>query len=264
MVEFALVALALYLLLAGILGLGRWLATAQVAQDVVRFAAREVALYPLPAQAGFLDALADSGFRTAVYDPDQLVVDLAATPPGPALDALFAGLPVVNRALRPLMITSDVDTPAGRRRLLHMPGALVDSALSPSGLTVVVPRVRARDGSTGVETDIDLLPVLEEIAPGAFAVSGAGGGLVGLRLNVPYQSAALAAYLPAGALAPPGRPILAQDPAGTNTIVGPGPGGAGPYSGTLGLGRLEALGVSARPFRRLIAAQALFRRELTL
>jgi hypothetical protein len=259
-VEFALIALALYLVLAGMLSIGRWLAVSQAAQDTARFAAREVALFPLPAEMTFESAQLDPSFRSAVYDPDLVVVDLDATPPGEALEAFFDAMPVVNRALRPLMITSDVATGAGRRRLLHMPGAVVDSATSPTGLSVLVPRILARDPDSGVETEVELVPVLEAVSPASFAVSG--GGIVGLRLNVPFQSAALAAYLPASA--GNARPIEATNLGGSNTIVGPGPLGAGPYSGTFGLGRLETFGISARPFRRLVAAQALFRREVVL
>ena len=43
MVEFALVSLALYLLLAALIGIGRWLAITQAAQDAARIAAREIA-----------------------------------------------------------------------------------------------------------------------------------------------------------------------------------------------------------------------------
>ncbi|MEL6432059.1 MAG: TadE/TadG family type IV pilus assembly protein [Planctomycetota bacterium] len=260
LVEFSLLALALYLVLAGMLSLGRWMAVSQAAQDTARFAAREFALFPLPAEITFDGALTDAGFRSAVYDPDQLVVDIAANPPGPALEAVFDAMPVVNRALRPLMITSNVSTPGGSRRLLHMPGALVDSPTSPTGLSVLVPRILARDANTGAESLVELAPVVEEVGPGTFPISGSG--IVGLRLNVPFQSATFTAYLPPGLSS--GRPIEATELGGTNEIIGPGPEGAGPYSGTFGLGRLEAFGLRARPFRRLVAAQALFRREIVL
>ena len=260
LVEFALLALALYLVLAGMLSLGRWMAVSQAAQDTARFAAREFALFPLPAEITFDGALTDAGFRSAVYDPDQLVVDIAVNPPGPALEAVFDAMPVVNRALRPLMITSNVSTPGGSRRLLHMPGALVDSPTSPTGLSVLVPRILARDANTGAESLVELAPVVEEVGPGTFPISGSG--IVGLRLNVPFQSATFTAYLPPGLSS--GRPIEATELGGTNEIIGPGPEGAGPYSGTFGLGRLEAFGLRARPFRRLVAAQALFRREIVL
>lgn len=262
-VEFALIALALYLVLAGMLSLGRWMAVQQSSQDAARFAARELALFPLPPEFSFTDALGNDAFRSAVYDPDFLVVDLEATPPGDALETFFASMPVVNRAFRPLMITSDVATPDGQRRLLHMPGAIVASPTSPTGLSVRVPRILERNPTTGVETSIELVPVLEEVAApgeeGAFRVSR--GGVVGLRVNVPFQSAAFTAYLPPEVSN--GRPIQAiEDVSAPFSIIGPGPEGAGPYSGSLGLGRLEAFGFSARPFRRLIAAQALFRREV--
>ena len=264
-VEFALIALSLYLVLAGMLSLGRWMAVSQAAQDAARFAAREFALYPLPGDFGFQDALAEPGFRGAVYDADYVVVDLVTTPPGPALEAFFASMPVVNQALRPLMITSTVATPGGTRRLLHMPGALIDSSPSPTGLSVLVPRVLERDPVTGQETNIELAPVLEEVAgngqPGAFAISR--GGIAAVRLNVPFQAAALTAYLISDA--GESRAIKANTSlGGPNVILGPGPEGAGPYAGSLGLGSQEALGTQVRPFRRLVAAQALFRRELIL
>lgn len=270
-VEFALIAFALYLIIAGMLSFGRWMAVQQAAQDVARFAAREVALYPLPAETDSLDAaLADTGFRAAVYDPDFLVVNLDALAAGQALDDVFAAMPVVNRALRPLMIFSTVETPEGLLRLLHVPGAIVNSDLlpgptglaAPTGYSVTIPRVTARDPATGSET-LEFADVLEEVKgdgiPGSMPVSR--GGVANLRLNIPFQSAALVGYLSTAA---PDQPIEAVDPAGPFNIVGPGPDGAGPYSGTTGLGRLEALGKQVRPFRRLIAAQALFRREVVL
>lgn len=264
LLEFALVSLALYLVLAAMLGLGRWTVTVQSAQDAVRFAAREIALYPLPANHTFADALADPGFRQNVYDPDYLVVDVDAHPPGAALDQFFAGMPTVNRALRPLMIRSAIETGGGQRNILHIPGLVTDSASSPSGLTVLIPRVDARDPATGVELGITLVPVLEEVGPGSFSMQSAERGLVALRLQVPYQSATLSAYIPSADLTPQGepfnQPIQAADPAGGGyRVVGPGP-----YSGTFGLGEHEALGRKLRPFRRLVSVQAMFRREVVL
>ena len=269
MVEFALVSLALYLLLAALIGIGRWLAITQAAQDAARIAAREIALYPLPAEFTFADALADPGFQQAVYSSDFLVVDLDANPPGDALEGFFAGMPVVNRALRPLMITSTVDVAGDRRRVLHLPGLITDSGTSPSGLTVIVPRVDARDPDTGAETGITLVPVLQEVGVGSFSVLSPDRGLVAIRLNVPYQSATLSAYLPSDELTPQGDPfnvpVVASDPGGGGyPIVGPGVDGTGPYSGTYGLGEHLALGQRVRPFRRLVTTQSLFRREVFL
>ena len=269
LLEFALVSLILYLVIAAMLSFGRWMLTAQSTQEVARIAAREIALYPLPANITFEQALLDPGFRSAVYDAELLVVDLDTIPPGSGLDDYFATLPVVNRALRPLMITSTVDVGGTQRRLLHMPGMIVDAPSSPTGLTVVVPRIDERDDTTGAETLITLVPVLEEIGPGSFSVSSPDRGLVALRLNVPFQSSTLSAYIPAGELTPAGdpfqQPILAADPGGGgHAILGPGPDGAGPCSGTYGLGEQYVLGQSVRPFRRLVTAQAIYRREVFL
>ena len=65
---------------------------------------------------------------------------------------------------------------------------------------------------------------------------------------------------------PVAEPILAND-AG---VTAPNPGGtllggsddAGPYSGQYGLGKFYALNKEVRPFRRLISAQGVFRREV--
>lgn len=269
LVEFALVSFALYLLLASILGLGRWMSTIQAAQQAARIAAREIALYPLPAEFTFSDALLDPGFRQAVYDADFLVVDLAQFPPGVPLEDHFAGMPVVNRALRPLMITSNVDVNGDVRQLLHLPGLITESSSSVSGLTVLVPRVDSRDPVSGSETGITILPVLEEVGAGSFSVASADRGLVAVRLNVPFQSATLSAYLPSSELTSQGDPfnlpVIANDPGGGGfDILGPGEDGFGPYSGTFGLGEQAVLGERVRPFRRLVAAQALFRREVFL
>ena len=267
LVEFALVAFALYLVTAAMMGFGRWMFVVQAAQDTARVAARELALYPLPAASTVEGALAAPGFAQAVYDPGFLVVDLDVNPPGPLLDQAFATMPVVNRALRPLMITSSVDVEGTIRRVLHMPGMLVASPSGPSGLTVLVPRIDSRDPESGVETDISLVPVLEEIVPGAFSVLSPDGGLVGLRLNVPYQSATFSAYVPSSELTPQGdpfnTPVVASNLLGGGfEILGSGPDGSGPYAGRYGLGRQFALGLRLRPFRRLVTAQALFRREV--
>ena len=234
LLEFALVSLALYFLLAATFSLGRWMAVTQSAQDAARVAAREIALYPLPAEATFEEALLSpqpvyADFRQAVYDPGFLVVDLDALAPGTSLDQAFENMPVVNRALRPLMIRSVVDVGGESRRLLHMPGMITDLAPSPSGLTVVVPRVTARDPVTGQEK-IEIAGVLEEVRPGAFSVLSEDRGLVGLRLNVPFQSAFFSAYFTGGEVNQP----------------------------------IEALGRKVRPFRRLVSPQAMFRREVFL
>jgi len=69
------------------------------------------------------------------------------------------------------------------------------ATLLVDGLRVAVPLVVSRDTTTGVET-IRWVSVLEEITPGAFNVASTlpQTGMVGVRLNYPFQAAALSAY----------------------------------------------------------------------
>ncbi len=269
LLEFALVSFAFYLLFAGTVAIGRWIYTQQAAQDVARFAAREMALYPLPPAITFADALDQPEFRLAVYDETQLVIDLDAIPLGTTLDEFVAQLPPVNRALVPLMLTSRVDVNGEIRNLLHMPGVITDSPdpASPTGLTVMIPRVAYDETGTEI-VDPVLQEVLDEVVPNSFSLDPTivnADGLVHLRLNVPFQSAALSAYVPR-APEPGDEPInqvvLANDPVAGANILGSGPNGTGAYSGTQGLGSQFALGRRVRPFRRLVSPQALFRREV--
>jgi hypothetical protein len=279
LVEFALVAFVLYLVLTAAVELGRLVFAAQLTADAARVAARELALVPLAAELTFEEALAEPGVRARVFDPAHLVVDLDAHAGEGALDAYFATLPVVNRMLRPAMIAETVTVEGTTCRLLRYPGALlrVAGGAGCSGLTVGVPRVVARDG-TGAET-LEWVPVLEELrqdpgdpSTGPFSLMAATAepGLVALRINYPYQAAGLTSFRagPAGPFEPNlQQPNLADDAA----VSAPAPpegtlagdlGGVGPYAGPYGLGRLYALGTEVRPFRRLVSGQALFRREV--
>lgn len=275
LVEFALVSLAFYLLVAAIVTFGVMIHTAQVAQDAARLAARELALTPLPAGMNFDQALATPGVQSAIFSPDALVVDIDNVPGGD-LDAYFASMPAVNRALRPLMIYDQILTAGGVRRLIRVPGALIISATAPSGLTVAVPRVVAKDAN-GVET-IEWLPVLEEVrtdpsdaSTGPFSVASSGpvAGVVAVRINVPSQSAALASLHHGASPGDLNAPDVADD--GAVTAINSAPGvalnaesahGLLAHGGPYGLGRVEAFGKHVRPFRRLTSAQAFFRREV--
>lgn len=282
LVEFALVALVLVGLFAAVLDLGRLTFTTQVAQDVARVAARELALTPLPAGLTFdealvyVDPLADVDVPGRVYSPDHLVIDLD-TIPGGDIDGYFATLPVVNRALRPLMIFEDATVGGATRRLLRVPGALVSSPTAPSGLSVLVPVVTARDES-GVET-IEWRAVVEEVRPdltdpatGPFSIFSPQPepGYAAVRVNVAFQAAGLTAHLPdpSGPFEPNVDDVIVADDGAV--VAPPPPGGValvggtplGPNAGPYGLGVLLAQAQEVRPFRRVVAAQALFRREV--
>ncbi len=291
LVEFAVVALLFVVLAGAIFDYGRAFFAAQQIQRASRVAAREIALLPLPpAGIGLEDALAcrrsevDMGLapcdalaaapalpREVVFDSDFLAIQCGDTVDcgsEAALDAFFSTLPVVNQLLRPLMIFDRDASCSGSGEppcLLRYPGALVSDAASVTGLSVVIPVV-VDDGAFAC------VPVVEPV--GADFGVGAGG-LVTLRVNYPFQAAALlswnvddegnSAVIDAedpgacaglGGLAP--LPTLGALPVATGTS------NAGPNAGALGLGRQLAFGRVVRPFRRVISSEAAFRREFYL
>lgn len=314
LVEFALVSLVLYLLLAGAIEFGRLMVSANALQDVARLAARELAIAPLRANVTFDYALTCDpaldpnnclvNLKRRVFDPACLVVDLNDPAVGADPDGFFAAMPVVNRALRTLMITE----PA-RPTILRYAGALVADSTGaacsavgpngqalPTGLTVGVPLITGRD-ENGVET-IRWVPVLQEIraardadcpSRGAFSLvyqpaqddCGALGadpvpdrGLAAVRVNFPYQAAALSGFRAAPPTQTDPLPpnvsnvILADDASVQQINAAPGDvlddgSIVGPYAGQFGLGRQLALaGQTVRPFRKLVSAQAIYRREV--
>jgi len=291
LVEFSLVALVVYMLLAAILTFGHMLFVAQGAQQAADVAARELSRTPLPADSHTLeqilrgDANADAvlaDVRGRIYDEHYLVLNLETLHGRASLRELIADLPVVNQQLAPLMISDEIDGV----RVLRYPGAVfeddnaADNPADPpaSGFLVAIPLVTSRNGD-GVET-IQWVPVVEEIEPSdtsdarhnPFLLTSELRGVVALRINYPFQSASMSSFQtrPAG-FDGMGQTNVADDTAVTVTAGGflP-PGGsriasdrtASPYAGTFGLGRQEAFGRPVRPFRRLISAQAIYRREL--
>jgi hypothetical protein len=278
LIEFSLVALAFYLLVAAVITFGQLLHAAQVAQDAARAGSRELALMALSADLTFEQALALPDVQNRVFDPDLLVVDLDNIPNGLELEDYVATWPVVNKALRPAMILDIVEIGGGNRRLIRAPGALIESPTAPTGLTVAVPLVVSRSG-TGTET-IRWVPVVEEVrsdpddpTTGPFSVTAPvpEAGLVALRINLPYQSSAMASFQsdPDDPFQPNGNsPNVANDGgvAQVNTAPGDSAGATSisspTYSGPYGLGKLQLLAKEVRPFRRVVTAQALFRREV--
>lgn len=301
MIELAVVVAVLVFLLLGAIELGRSVFAAQLIQDAARVAAREIALIPLPADANglTLDEIMRSpdpglpGIRVrTVFDPCRLVVDLDAIPGGLSLDAYFQTLPPVNRMLRAAMIVDTVPEDGGGRRLLRYPGALLQANANCPGaeFTVGIPQVSyggGRESVTWVE-------VVEEVPGGScgpipeseFAVrlnpdGELCGGLVVLRVNYPFQAGSVtgARNVPATSddQLPPnvGNAIVADDGGVADAVNQPAFGSlfvpsdpdtavvAGTaYAGRYGLGYQLALGQRVRPFRKLLSAQAVFRREI--
>lgn len=277
LIEFALLALVLYVLVALVVDIGRMVFSAQALQDAARVAARELALIPLPAAMTFEEALQDPTVMAQVFNPDFLVVDRDAFPSEADFHVFLDQMPVVNQMLRPLMISEQV----GGRRLLRFPGALLSNPSMSTGLSVAIPRVVAR-GADGVET-IQWVPVLEEITNGSFSLAVADPanpppqrGLVAVRINYPFQAATLSGFrqAPGGLFEPNLAYRIQADDSGVEAINDP-PSGTpfgvgdisevGVYGGIYGLGgQLAFAGETLRPYRKLLSAQAISRREVFL
>lgn len=277
LVEFALISFALYMLMAALLEIGRAVFASQAIQSAADVMSRELAGAPLPATYTFQEALDDPYVRTRVFDESGLVVDLAQHPPGAALDAYFSTLPVVNQMLRPVMI---MDRLPGGGDVLRYPGALLQaSGTSGTYYTVRIPRVIGRSPD-GIET-IDWVGVVEEVLPSESVQSHFGidaplkayRGLASVRVNYPYQASMLTAWRRGDFGGSQQTPVLASDGSVSDTglpdglsFVQPGdPAEGSPYAGQYGLGRhYILLAQSVRPWRKLLTAQAVRRREVTL
>lgn len=270
LIEFAFIALAFYLLFAGTITIGGMITTAQAVQNAARVGARELALVALPPTMTFRQALHDPEVKARVYDSSLLAVPISG---GAIPDT--SSWPVINRMLTPLMI---IDT-IGGVDYYHYPGAVIRTDDSGQ-LSVKVPVISGRDAN-GIET-VSFHDVVEEVVDsngnGPFSLSAMAGdpsfperGLVALRINCPYQSASMSAF---NVTTNPGAIVQADDSAvqlesysagsvpdtGLNFIGDSN--SVGPYAGKYGLGRMYAMDKTVRPFRRMISAQSLFRREV--
>jgi hypothetical protein len=286
LIEFALVALTLVILITFVLDFGRGLHGAQVIQSAADLAARELSRTPLPAEASLTDLFDPSNSAHAalksdhlIYSEDFLAIDVTTWDQSQHLIAYLDTLPIpkVNKALVPLMFVSTVtngDTPI---RLLRFPGALVTSTTASSGYTVKVPVVGSRDDA-GVETIrwADVVEPVSNTDGDVFSVASAERGVAAVRINYPFQAAAMTGFQPnpAGPFEPNGaNPITADDsqvvadavPGGGSLVAPDAPASAdyaGTYGGAYGLGEQGAFGKQVRPFRRVISAQAMYRREV--
>jgi len=279
LVEFAIIALVLYLLLAAIIEFGRMGYGAQTVQQAADTGARELARIPLPPQTTFAEALADPQVRSRVYDPRYLVVsraDVDAAPTNGSLTTYMADKPVLNRLLSGLFIF-DLE-----RDVWRYPGAL---AMQTNGdMTVLVPLIVSRSAE-GHEV-IEWHDVVEELRPdptqeGPFSLLAPTPpnppgltGMVALQIHYPFQAATMSSYQPGAdpELGRPNVPNRADDgavtainsPPGGATLVGEAAADGTPatYSGAFGLGEQQALTIRVRPYRRVITVQAVYRREV--
>lgn len=295
--EFALLAFVVWLLLAGVLEIGRALTAQQLLQHAARTMAREMARLELPADWTFDDAASSAEFQGRVLDDRFLVIDsdllarcgyadFGQAGHNTDLDRLFASLPIGNRLLRPLMISDRRET----ERMLRYPGALLVRNTTPgthcedgSRFSVGIAELNSTAG------EVTWHPVVENSASPSSGAGASGadfplaaGGWVGLRVNYPFQSAGLLAAEQTGILDPrTGREtqrlvdadLPINEEIGLSALNGafsPSADEGGVYAGDRGLGRLYAMpdatgrARAVRPYRRLLAAQAGFRREIFL
>ncbi len=185
---------------------------------------------------------------------------------------------------------------AGGIAVLRYPGAVFtdpnpDSSLNPpaSGYLVRIPNVAAPEyPGTAMDTvsfddTNDNDRAVQEIVPSGTStttpmdLASAQRGVVALRINYPCQSASMSGYqtVPDPTQQPtvyPVVPISAGYTAGGGAPEPAGVGGGmesvyefGPYAGEESLGRQAAwagLANNVRPYRRVLSAQAIYRREV--
>ena len=117
LVEFAIVALVIYLLLGGILTFGQLFYEGQTVQQAADVAAREISRTPLSATANLMDVLYSSNpadystssgsstVRTSLFNPQLLQFDMSAgVPAGQSMLDVIQTWPIINQMLYPAMI----------------------------------------------------------------------------------------------------------------------------------------------------------------
>jgi hypothetical protein len=305
LVEFALVALVMYMILAAILTFGHALYVAQGLQQAADLGAREISRTPLPVITPdgepftFDHALDDPKVRDRIFNPHYLVVDLDTIVGQNFFPDVVSNWPVLNQQLATLMILDRPVIDGVRRNLLRYPGALLKTVDGTPEFTVGIPIVSERN-EDGIET-IRWVSVVEEIEPtdpthprhNPFTLQSELRGIVALRINFPFQSASMSSFrrdptaddypfeatigrpnaaddFSVGVSAPPPPDGTSLTDAGlTQTLADGTVVYAGTYGGQYGLGAQGALGSQAmtggrpvRPYRRVISAQAIYRREV--
>jgi hypothetical protein len=278
LVEFAIIALVLYLLLAGTFEFGRAIYSAEVLQHTADVCARELSRTPLKADSSFTDALKAPTVAQQVYDPSKLV--LVNPPQDPdAFQAYVSALPIVNQQLITLMVQDVVEG----QPVLRYPGAIAKGQQGTfpflnSPYTVVIPLV-SRDAAGNETFNNEWADVVEEIkdpadAMSPFSIASPKRGIVALRFNYPYQAATLTAY-GHGASGTENNPVQVNaslDAITSATSYGVNVALVAPdendplhqptFSGTLGLGKQYAMTKVVRPYRKVLSAQAIYRREV--
>ena len=252
LIEFALVALVLYMIVGAALTFGIWIHAAGQIQQAANVGARELSQTPLPFDSTFETALNTSVVRQRVYDDRWLVIDLdqleTANPNYNFFEDVVPEMPLLNQQLASLYIVDSFDHDSNPAtddiRLMRYPGALLtrgDPVTSPAltskpwvaqqytvQIPIVVDRTGGHNGGGGAER-IRWVDVVEEIDtedipddnlgdnPDPFSLENSNPdmqGVVALRIHYPAQSAWLSSYQDRGAFVPNGGdPNVANDSA---------------------------------------------------
>ncbi len=295
LVEFAVVAIVLYLVLAAIFTFGRAFFVLQVVQQASDVFAHELAETPVAptatllsqpaAPTDLLPPLNSAGQQpetptadqqlvaSTVFDESKLQVDISAWVASSGSQTLMdfltdpsgaVKLPLVNQLLVPTMIMDH--RPDGSTWLTY-PGITnhSENPAVPDDGHFYVPVLKASDGTANwvrvVETlgTSDSFPLTATVNPdGSTSVSG---GIAAIRLNYPFQSASLSSF-------------TTNDPTTSALIEAPASDTADPnfsnsqshqgglYGGTDHLG-VQAVGkLLVRPYQRILSGQAAYRREV--
>ncbi len=221
LVEFAIVSLALYLILAAILTFGSAIWIGQNLQQAVDVGAQELSRMPLnpnsalgwgdispdPSADGSTLASINARVLNEIYDEQYLIItpqeidDAGYTGNRAFLDYADAVLPLVNRLLVPVMIF-DRQYQGG---VWRYPGTIVQNTQTGQE-TVLVPILQDNNVSwvspiEEIRVDHDGLPSTEPVGP--FSVippspqpTGFIPGVVALRINYPFQSASMSSFSP--------------------------------------------------------------------
>lgn len=273
LVEFALVAMVTYVLLAAILTFGQLFFTAQVVQSAANTLAREISVAELaeveddtdPDYLGSIEDVVNKRKLPDVFDPDLLIFDLALVEPGLTLrQHIDKNWPSVNKILSVVMI-NDGD-------YLRYPGATIVSTEDGDRYFIA----QAVDGKF-----TEWIPIVEDFSGDKFRFTPdpATGGIVAARINYPFHSVSFSAMKKSDDILVPNignyfevSPKL-DDPENEEANEdreyfesGESPEYLDPrtelYGGEFGLGRQYAWGKQVRPYRHILSGQAVYRREV--
>lgn len=241
LIEFALVALVLYLLIGGAITFGLWTYAAGQIQQAANLGARELSQTPLAFDQTFEEALESPVVRSRIYDDRWLVIDLDQLEQENANYNFFTDvvpqMPALNQQLAPLYIVdsfdNDGDPATPPIQLMRYPGALlsrtepvtdppIDDSWVAQQYVVQIPLVVERQvghNNGGGAERIRWVDVVEEIDDDIenidpFSLENPNEdlrGVVAMRVHFPAQSTWLSSFQVRGEFAPNGGDPNAAD-----------------------------------------------------